>query len=428
MKKAAKGSISRTTKASAPASSKAKKQLSKAVEGFYQRLRTTAPPKASISKHGGKLTNPFEQGVTFSSLCLFDIDKVAYQASYGNGWYDDRPGNGLKFGTFFHELIDRYDGQKTIPSVGQCYSDLEPRRQTLIKSVMSQQEADDIDTLIGFACGMFPTYLKYWNNPATSVFPGGLTDTHIDWTGREEKFRVQHARHGMTGKPPIWINGKRDGRFTFSKTNLKKAPGVKQVLLETKTSSRPPSKTELDACVHKYAQVNIYALAMLLDPKIEELPTHVLYNVIQRPQHQRRGGRATKANNMQKIAEPIQEFVERVSEDVASRPQDFFIRSFREIPEEQIREFVQYELNPILKDVVDHWESIQANPAEPHLRNVVVDGVTYQTVNPEHRPRFKGIFDPEAVGLHRSLFDPMTAHSRSGLSVRDCSFPELEDE
>jgi hypothetical protein len=422
MKKAARGSMSRTTKKSAAPKVP---NVTKALDAFYKTLRRTAPPLSSPTKHKGKLVNPFVEGVTYSSLSLFDIDKAAYHANYGCGWTNENPGDGLKFGQFFHDLIDRYDGQKIIPTAGQCLHDLEPRRIRLVRSARTQQDADSVDILVGFAAAMFPSYLAFWNDPANSVFPDDLTDAHIDWLGREEKFRFEHP--GVPGKPPIPHNGRRDGRFRFKSQYARRAPGVRQVLMETKTFKArfTPTKTKLDMMCHEYAQVCIYSMSMLHDPKVAELPSHVLYHVIKRPEHQRRTGRATKANGMKKIAESIPEFVERVRADVASRPGEFFIRSFREQTEETVASFVQYQLNPVLKDLVDHWESIQSNPEQPHL---VVRGDGAKAVNFEHRSRFKGIFDPEEAGLDRALFDPLTANSRVGLVVRDAPFPELVDE
>lgn len=418
-KKAAKS----ITGGKSPSRPRGVRNVSKALDEFHSRMLKTAPPASSTTKHKGRLCDPFKEGVTYSSCSLFDIDRVAYHAAYEQGFTDEKPGDGLKFGQFFHDLIDRYDGQKNIPDSAQCLIDLEPRRLKLLNSVKTQEECDNIAKLVGLAAVMFPTYLQFWNDPANSVFPDGLTDVHIEWLGKEEKFRFEHKP--FASKPPIPHNGRMDGRFRFRSPYSKRCPEVRQVLLETKTQADrwAKSKAELDATCHTYAQVNFYALAML--HATGELPTHVLYNVIKRPGHKPLTGRATKANGMKKIPETTSEFVDRVGADIASRPQDYFIRSFRTIPPGQVERWVQYEHNGLLKDMIDRWESIKANPDQPHLR-VREDGAT--VVNFAHRARYKGIFDPEEAGLHQRLFDPLTAHSRAGLIVRDAPFPELADD
>jgi hypothetical protein len=119
-------------------------------------------------------------------------------------------------------------------------------------------------------------------------------------------------------------------------------------LFETKTRGRINDDTTSAVLPHEM-QVNIY-LGAILDME-GEYPSGVLYNIIRRPQLRLKKG------------EDLKQFSKRIADDVAARPDFYFIRLQMGMSKQEI-DAAKQDLEGIMAEFLAWW-----NGDLPHYRN-----------------------------------------------------------
>jgi len=131
----------------------------------------------------------------------------------------------------------------------------------------------------------------------------------------------------------------------------------------------------------------------------------VLYNVVRRP----------AIRPSKRKMESLREFAQRLREDVAERPDFYFHRWEVNLEPGDLPEWQCACLDPILRSLVQWWDSIKGHPFEPWK-------------SPLHYRRPFGIYDGMASGRRGDFFEHITSGSYAGLVQIATVFPELEME
>lgn len=257
------------------------------------RLVTSSPLGISPTYY-----NPDTHGVTQSVLSKFKSCRERCRLHL-QGWTSKRIGLATIFGTVIHAVLE------------WTYTDIQERTLTSIpdapylkKRIMRAEKAwrkenpkasedtlRDLETACLLAEVVLPVYFRFWHKDLTA----------IEWKRLEHQFVIP-----LSGTP---TRGKMDGSFTLTKSKAGRS-----WLFETKTKSRLGEKGEsnlVDVLGHEL-QVNLYIGA--LETIEKQTPDGVLYNIIRRPGQQLKAG------------ETLSQFQRRVAEDVAKRPEYYFLR------------------------------------------------------------------------------------------------------
>ena len=245
------------------------------------------------------------------------------------------------------------------------------------KSILSSSEKDTLNLILGLAKVTFPLYCKYWEK----------SDRKISWIKREEKFSVHYSLPTPTGSQDILLRGMRDGIF--------RQDGVLGVF-ETKTKSVMPNEDNMKDSLKNDMQTMLYSFTTFLETG--EKPQKVLYNVIRRSKMYRR-----KEEN-------LNSYLKRVEEDIKSRPEHYFQRWNISITSEDLTNFVNNSLNPILVEFVHWYKSIKKKPLE-------------RSLSPYHYQNYNALFGKYG----RSIMFEATQGNYRNYTCREHPFPELSD-
>lgn len=195
--------------------------------------------------------------------------------------------------------------------------------------LINTRERDILDTLLAAARVTFPEYCKFWQDD----------DSHIDWIKRESQFDVPYDVMTPGGVRTIRLRGMRDGLFRL--------PGKNTLgVFETKNKSRI-SEGEIRDGLQSDMQTMFYMNATHLETG--EIPRLVVYNIIRR-------------EVKKQTSETIKQFSTRLLADIKKRPKFYFIRFSVSVLPQELREFVQYNLNPLLNEFIWWWDNVKKNP------------------------------------------------------------------
>lgn len=267
-----------------------------------------------------------KDGVTFSMLSQFLTCRERCRIGL-QGWSTTGTGLGMLFGTVVHAALQElYTGAQMgrthgIPSSRQLdraivVVDKLWRKEHPIVSAESMQM---YERAVMLAQAVLPHYVRYWH----------ADFTELTWRAVESEFRVLRETHTGLSIP---LRGKMDGAYTRGK---KPRPW----LFETKTKGHISEAPLADIMPHEL-QVNIYLNA--LQEVLNETPAGVLYNIVRRPQLRERQG------------ETWDTFVKRVSDDVAERPDWYFVRMEMSVDADDLIRF-SLELKDLITDFVAWW-------------------------------------------------------------------------
>ena len=207
-------------------------------------------------------------------------------------------------------------------------------------------------------------------------------DPKRKWMAVESNFKIPFELPSGT---TTYLNGKIDGAFLS---------GKKIWLFETKNLGRIDESNIVEMLPFNF-QLNLYmyALSQVSDHSIGG----ALYNITRRP-GQRQGA-----------TEPNFRFLGRIAEDIAKRPDHYFMRF--EVPTDRghIDNWSFQVLEPILLDMERWWNSIKGGSTWEDTMN------TYP--NPSALVSEYG---------RCSMFNIIVRNDRSGHYIRNTPFPELE--
>ena len=180
-----------------------------------------------------------------------------------------------------------------------------------------------LETSLAIASATLPHYFRKWWRDDTA---------RIKWTALEQEFKLPYQTKDNRNTV---LRGKIDGVFN----------NPRLWLFETKTKSMINEGALMDTLSYEL-QVQFYLRA--LSSLYGKTPSGVLYNIIRKP------------SSEQKASESLDEYAERISEDIKSRPDFYFIRyEIMITPAEQAAFKVQ--LEGLIVDFMDWCDGNRPN-------------------------------------------------------------------
>lgn len=279
-------------------------------------------------------------GFTQSSIEAFLACREQFALSYIEGWTPRGFSVPLEFGTMFHLMLEKTGTDtpaRIARDVTQSYHDA--RKKTL-----NGDSFESFQQTLASVQAIFPLYCEYWTED----------DAKVKWLDREHIFKLTHEFEDCEGQiRTVPLTGMRDGDY------VTKNGGVG--LFETKTKSTIDDTAVQDA-LRADLQTMMYLYSLWKEKG--KYPAEITYNVVRRPQ-------LRKKDN-----ETHQQFGERISDDIQSRP-DWYFRRYRvTVVDGDIQSFIQTTLDPVLRLAYQWWGSIKDDPFQRwgspyHFRNLL---------------------------------------------------------
>lgn len=275
--------------------------------------------------------NLWQDGVTQGLLETFLTCPEKLRLRAVEGQSPLRGSGALAFGSLVHEVLDHVysaigKGQKKLlPVISGSLAKCEKADRTKAQESPPADPRfwEDLEENYGFAEAVVPAYFRQWEKD--------LKD--YEWVALEEKFNVPYHPLGRLGlaRPVIRVRGKRDGVFR---------QGKELWLFETKTKARIDDEAIVEKLPYDL-QVMLYLWSMKHD--YGEYPKGVVYNLIRRPQLRR------------KKDEDLREFCTRVNDDIASRPDFYFVRYLVSIREQELDAW-ELQFDGMVRQLINWWE------------------------------------------------------------------------
>jgi ribosomal protein S14 len=330
------------------------------------------PPDLKMSNHK-KIKPPrskwdlYRDGISQSLLGKFVVCRERFRIYAVEGLRPAGRKEAMEFGTIFHKALEYATDGLTSSQIN-----------TALLKWAKISKVDEM--LCRIAAVIVPHYKKAWQDE----------DRGMKKHSSEEVFMLDHKCSSANKIIPL--RGRFDSIFIRN---------GKLWLQENKTKSRIDDD-KISMSLPYDLQTMLYCYAMTL--KYEMPIGGVLYNVIRKPELK------------QGVKETDFEFLTRINEDIATRPEHYFKRYSLELSIVDVRRFVDTILDPLLGQVCLWWESIKENPFNPWISR--------GEPNPYHYVRPFGIFDPMSLG-RGDYFEWVTTGSKRELEEIESPFPEL---
>lgn len=201
----------------------------------------------------------------------------------------------------------------------------------------------------------FPIYVKHWAK-------------HEDVKTRQPYYQehVFNVPYTLPSGRVVNLRGKFDSVDTFSKNRVRK------LYLQENKSKSEVGPTKIVADLSFELQTMMYLIVLSLS---EEIPVGgIRYNVIRRPlsgwgkyniQQKKGMGKAKKG------AETEEQFYQRlgelIKENAGNKEAPFFFRCRAEVSQQDLDDFKNQCLNPVLEQLCDWWDSIKDDPFNPWM-------------------------------------------------------------
>jgi hypothetical protein len=235
---------------------------------------------------------------------------------------------GLTYGTIGHAILERAysqiltSGNKKVPN----NSDVKKHIQAIEKQWYIDNPRADKYTLQNLELSLLiaeqtlPLYFDYWKKDIKE----------IKWKQIESSFEVPLLVKYQGKEIRVPVRGKMDGCFTLQKLFM---------LFESKFKSQI-SEGDLVDTLHFENQVRIYTWALW--KMFKKVPSGVMYNVVRR------------SGLKQGTKESLPQYAKRIAEDIAKRPEFYFMRFEIDMSAEEIEDF-EYELTEMVHDFISWW-------------------------------------------------------------------------
>lgn len=242
-----------------------------------------------------------------------------------------RGSGALAFGSLVHEVLDQVytaigkGERKLLPVISKNLEKCEAKDKARAQErpPTDPRFYEEMEENYGFAEAIIPAYYQHWKTDLEGY----------EWISLEKKFSVPYfvaARLGIA-RPFIPVRGKRDGDFR---------QGKELWLFETKTKARIDDEAIVEKLPYDL-QVMLYLWSMKQD--YGEYPKGVVYNLIRRPQLRKRQ------------TESLQDFCKRVQDDIAARPEFYFVRYLVSIREEEL-DLWELQFDMMMRQLINWWE------------------------------------------------------------------------
>lgn len=349
------------------------------IDRVYDRSKYKKP---RVSRPRSPLWDLYEDGVTYTFLSNFLVDRERTRLNYVEGLTPDRGVHApLEFGELFHACLESH-AQGASDRVAQIVSRYEKDR--LRASSLLPEERQEISRLAGMVETTFEAYLERWAEE----------DRQKAYIFQEKIFDYPYR---LPSGPVIRLRGRWDAVF-------EKDGGL--YLQENKTKGEIDEEM-IQSTLHMDLQTMFYAF--VLERYLARPVVGVLYNVVRRSLL--RQGRS----------ETLPAFLLRLKEDIRSRPDWYFYRWNVQFGPRDIENWKERTLDPLLEQVRLWWDSIRDNPFDPWK---TAEGKP----NGFHYLRPFGAYDPLAANRKGDYFELLVHGSSQGLLRRHTPFPELEDD
>jgi hypothetical protein len=316
-----------------------------------------------------------QDGVTYSFISEFMNCREQARLSFVEGFTRDGIVEALDFGSLYHTGLEVVANGK---SVKTAVSAIQAEEQKMIRDrKLKPREAAIVRELGCKVRIVFPLYQEYWRKKKGHEFRGKPVSS-------EESFRLEHEipwTFGQATSRSVVIRGRFDAIFRLK---------GRLWLMENKTKSQIDEEG-LTASLSQDLQTMLYSHAIKL--KYGEYPAGVLYNVIRRPQLKQ--GKGT-----------FEEYMNRIEKDVRENPDWYFKRWEVTFGKDDIKNWVERSLNPILTQICMWWDEIKSNPFDPWA----IPGRVHHFQNPE------GLYNRYGKSQY---FELLTRKSTYGLRRRD---------
>lgn len=301
-------------------------------------LVALCPEKAAIKMKQG-LSSPSKSG----ALAFGDVFHRALDNVYGLAKAEANDTQTEYVPEFFITNMDSFVEDAII----QIY---QTDREALLQGTASPTELIALEVNCSLAKVMLRMYFRHWE-----------TDfRELNWVDLERTFRVSYTYkigpgdvnftypfNGPQNLVTFPVRGKYDGVFRSAPTT--EAPTGHLWLFETKTKSYIDEQSLSDR-LNFELQVMLYLWAM--KQTYGETPRGVLYNIVKRPMLR------------QKVKESLDDFCDRITADVQSRPEEYFVRYNVSITPDELDEWAARDLTRMMAHLY-RW----ANSNEGTYRN-----------------------------------------------------------
>lgn len=349
------------------------------------------PPllKKSI-KPPGACWDLYKHGLSYSLLAKFIVCRERFRLRTVEGLTPDGKKDAIEFGSIFHKALELY-------AKGYTQSKILAHFRTLSRTKNKRSRESFDPLLCRIATTMLPMYTSHWKHELAQ----------IKYFETEKDFEILHNT-GLGHLIPL--RGKRDEGFIKN---------GKLWLQENKTKSQINEELIIQT-LSQMLQPMLYLYSFQHDYPGKEIGG-ILYNIVRKP-------------NLQQGKDSENNYIQRIVNDIESRPDHYFKMFSAEISHQDIQNWVAKYLNPLLCQVALWWESIKHNPFDPWTtpkRNLGIakdpEDAKVLVQNPHHFLAPFGVYNPMSTGLGE-YFGKVTYGVDSGLRYDPDVFPELDIE
>jgi len=259
-----------------------------------------------------KRVSLWENGISPSFVAQWLRCKGTTYLKYVERWRSSRTSTSLQFGSACHYVLEKAYAKKKPPTAKKIKKWLQQYQVSEGRDKLFQEPAYQM--AMGAANIVMQAYFKFY-----------LTDfdSEIKWLCLEGKYRVPHVFDDGT---IVDLQGIKDGVYTRD---------GKKVVFDTKCKGRFNVEDIFDGFPMNF-QFNTYAWVDYLESG--KCADGIECNIIRIPQ--------IKQGNQNLAA-----FLDRLSEDVASRPSFYFARPYYPLTKAELLHWVSRQLKPIMEDI-----------------------------------------------------------------------------
>ncbi|MFA5376291.1 MAG: PD-(D/E)XK nuclease family protein [Dehalococcoidia bacterium] len=343
---------------------------------------------------------PAVDGITQSMLSRFIVDRERFRLLVIEGLAPPQTFNHrLEYGSMWH-VCEEYHGRDE-----DWNAPLRAYAKGLCQKYPMQQE--QVVHWMRVCALQFPVYVEYWRKHKDVMQRKPVS--------QEEVFNVPYE---LPSGRVVRLRGKRD--------SVDRVKG--RLWLQENKTKGDVDEQQMQRQLLFDLQTMLYVIA--LQTEMHEPVCGIRYNVVRRPlaggkysitQHK---GRKTKKGIVG--AETRDQFYERLQSTIAADPSFFFMRWNVDLTPTDVGKFELQCLIPLLEQICDWWEWMQANPGDPYGVNTSGDGRMYDGYAIHWRLPY-GVYNVLLEGGSTEYDEYLSNGSTVGLSRDVTLFSELEE-
>lgn len=266
-----------------------------------------------------RLWNFYRDGVTQSFINMFQTCRLQTKLYYVDGWTSKKIPVWWHFGSCVHYVLSRAYANHNPPKYAEICEWINAFAKANQSELQFDEDVQTLEHIYGFAEKICYNYFQFYQS-----------DWEHTWIYNESVFRIPYK---ISTDPSdtrfTHLTGRFDGGFRTKEGHYN--------LLDTKCLSQI-NLQNFERILPVDTQVNLYSLAAAIMQG--EAPKYLIYNIIRRPM-----------NKMTKKDTSLLSLIERVNEEIAKKPEYYFIRIKLPISTREINEWCHRFLMPVLQDI-----------------------------------------------------------------------------